>query len=153
MRVEERKEKRVVTDTWKVYIADDGTEFDDKKKCERYEIASNIDKAYKDLELIKMDFVAAPLNYDGCVDEEYCQWYSVENKDDYEKVRAYYDACTVNSVYIDEPSSYPSVICVSESEPWSSPYETEDAYGYTLDDMKNTAKEFFENFGIKVSFS
>lgn len=152
MRKEVRKEERVVVTNHTVYIASDGKEFDDEKSCERHEVCIEIDQAEKDVENLKLNFCAAPLNYDGYVNEEECDWYKVNDETDYQKLLAYYKARTGNKMDINEPFAYPSVICVSEDEAWSGPYELENAYGYTLDDMKKTAERFFAHFGIKVKF-
>lgn len=152
MRTETRSEERVVTNKYTVYIAEDGTEFDNQKACEKHEIYSAIDKVSEEVEPLEMDFCATPLNYDGYADEEYCRWFKVNDDEDYQKLLNYYRTRTENEVVIDKPLSYPSVICVSEDGWYSDPYESENAFGYTLDDMKNVAKEFFGHFGIEVSF-
>ena len=127
MRKETRKEERVVVSNYTVYIANDGTEFDSERACERHEICTEIDRTEKEVESTRFPLCAAPLNYDGYVDEEHCEWYKVNDENDYQKLIDYYRARTANEV-------------------------VENAYGYTLDDMKKTAEGFFAHFGIKVKF-
>lgn len=152
MRKETRKEERVVVSNYTVYIANDGTEFDSERACEMHEICAEIDRTEKEVEDIRLPFCAAPLNYDGYTDEDHCEWYKVNNENDYQKLIDYYRARTADEVSIDRPSAYPSVICVSEDVSWTAPYEVEYACGYTLDDMKKTAEGFFAHFGITVKF-
>lgn len=134
------KEKEV-----QVFVAEDGTEFEDKGKCEKHEAMLTLGKAKKAIEKLEIHDVrsAMPLNDDGYPSDCNCfHWYKVNDPSDVE---------LLNKVYKDEivePCSYPEIICVETTKDF---YENIcDVYTYHLSDIKNNTINFWEKFGFNV---
>lgn len=145
MRVKEETKmvKQIVT----LYVAEDGTEFENKWQCEDYEKRNGLGNLIANAEKLRIAELddCLPLSNDGLInDNNAFRWYRLENKEDFEAVhKAYGGYCFT------EPKDYPEVICVETCgyEPY-----IDDSYCYYLTDCKIMTEEFWKSLGYKVVF-
>lgn len=147
MKVIEKSEEKLVVETHNIYVADDGTEFDDQLECIRYENDKVLHKLSKIVEDFKAYFVGVPLNFDGYANEEEYEWYKINSPKEFEYLVEYYKAYTEDSCeQMKAPKTYPTIVAVNE-EGWG-----EGPYCYSMEDFKETAETFFAEFGVKITF-
>lgn len=142
-----RKEIKIVEQKVPVYICSDGTEFFDEIKAQKYETdvvhAAKIEKA-EQFRLKMLDNLL-PLTNDGLVNDcNTFRWYRVESEEDFSAVNDAFGGS------LDEPVTYPDVICV---ETVGCEVYKDDVYGYYLSQMQKTTESFWETFGQMLSFS
>lgn len=144
MKIETRKEvKEVVTS---VYIADDGTEFENKHKCETYEYdlkTKQLNEQITKLEIKELNDIA-PLDTKAryIQDNHNFKWFKVNDKKDVDLIGGVYGDGIV------EPKQYPDIICL-EIEEGTNYCES---WSLCLSEMKQETIEFWEHFGLKVNF-
>lgn len=144
MRKETRKEERVVTSNYTVYIADDGKEFDDERKCKEYEKKCKLRVIEPKFEAMKIKELngIAPLTENEEFPERDFWWFNLNTEEDYDLIVNYYDALNYDLDYMGEPDTYPTTVCVMESDSY-----VETVY---LNDIMTMTKWFFGKFGYKV---
>ena len=144
MRKETRTEERVVKSNYTVYIADDGKEFDNERKCLNYEHDIAEEKAREAIQhLVLENITVSPLTiYDDFRDVG-TTWYKVETENDFKLIQEYCDLA-YGDYYGPNIKSYPTTVCIVDSDDW---YEA-----YTLDQLMEQTKEFFGVFGMNVNF-
>lgn len=132
-----------------IYVASDGKEFDSELRCKRYEREINLSQLGNDILhlTIMREWYGDlyPLSYNTNFDDAYCNWYKLNNADDFDMIARYYsmfDSFFGNPRF-DKPTSYPCIVCVAESR--------EDKYRWafatTLDNIIQDTKQFFKKFG------
>lgn len=143
--MEIRTEKRIVEEEVRTYIACDGTEFSSENECLRYEEKLRIEESIDKIQELRIDSLndLMPLTNDGYTEEHYIYtWFELEDEEDYENLKA---AFTGNN-FPDE-LSYPEKVCVEINNEYD--YNS-DSYLYTLNDVIENAKDFFERFGLEM---
>lgn len=136
--------KKFIEEEIKLYVAEDGTEFETKKACRNYEDMilhpANIKQAEK-LRIKYLDEVI-PLSDSGLTDENNTfRWYNVENEE---------DASILNDAYRIKfkPSLvYPEIICIETAG--YEPYK-DDAYAYHVTNLKGITENFWKKLGYRV---
>ena len=145
MKIKERTEQRVVTETYNIYIADDGKEFDTKKQCEMYEKEQLFLKKEKSVNMLKLSYDLLPLTLYDDWRECDVDWYRIENETQYNTLKEYYELKGSGTEYFSAPESYPATICVTDYEEYA---ET-----YYLDTLIEVTKKYFSTFGLNVTIN
>lgn len=140
MRVEFRTKTRTVTDNFKVYISDDGKEFQTERECRKYEKEQMGTDRMKTLSKYIIGFDGIPLHADDCYSSSmYYTWFKVNNAQELHEIE---DTINDSSV-IPVPVGYPYYFCF-ETE-----YEFEGQnpdYVTSIDNCIYNAIEFFKEF-------
>ena len=132
---------KTITNTYTVYIALDGKEFDDEKKCIEYEKKlDKLDNAISSLRIYEYNNYLPITNSDEWRDCD-VHWFRVNNEDDYAAIYDYYDSHSTTD-YFREPTSYPTLMCVIDY------YDYGDVY--YMSEIIETVKLFFKDFGMNV---
>ena len=141
MKVEKRMVKPIPTEYEKeIYIANDGTEFDTKWKCQKYEEEIEAKARIESIRDLKIEFEGLPLNDDGCYsDTSTYRWYKVCNEEELDKVNEAFDDLAI-------VSQFPSFICVEMVDD----YYTGDTYIISLEQIISMTQNFFKHFGMEV---
>ena len=138
--------EKVIEQTVKTYIAEDGTEFTSESECKEYErmqmMADQIAEAEK-LRVNELDGVI-PLLQDGANPNNTFRWYQLENERDFEILKK---AC--ENGYLHGPDSYPELYCVEFVD--GNPYDAWDTYGCTFTQCKEESEQFWNWMGYKVT--
>lgn len=146
MREEKRTEERIVTSTRTIYIADDGKEFDSKTICEEYEREVKEEAAEKIIEKLRINELNGLLPLTNNDEWRDCDvsWFKLNDDSDFGMIYNYYDLRKATE-YFYEPKSYPNIMCVVEY----------DCYAdiYYIDDIIETTKDFYKDFGFDVTIS
>ena len=136
--MEERKQIKLVEKEVKIFIAEDGKEFDNKKDCIDYEKEikrSNIAGYVASLE-IEEAYNMIPIDNDlGCSISSTYTWYRVNTEKDLKAIEEYYDQF-ITCVKL------PTIIAIEEGD-WT------DFYYYDIEDIKEMVREFFDTLDIK----
>ncbi len=144
MRTETKTEQRVITDTYTVYISDNGKVFETKKACEEYEKTLKVAEYKRRIDKLKINNLddILPITLNGEDWREYnTRWYNVKDKNDYDAIYNYY---TLSSyMYYLEPESYPTVIGIVEN------YDFVDVY--SIDSIIDQVKCFFSKLNMSVN--
>ena len=143
--MEIRTKKRIVEEDVRTYIACDGTEFSFENECLRYEEKLRREESIDKIQELRIDNLndLMPLTNDGYTEEHYIYtWFELEDEEDYENLKA---AFTGN--YFPDELSYPEKVCVEINNEYD--YDS-DSYLYTLNDVIENAKDFFERFGLEM---
>lgn len=139
-----RTEVKMVKKEIKIYVADDGTEFNSNVECAKYEAELKREKlleAAKSLEIEDLDN-ELPINTDGLPNENnYFTWYKIKDAEDFEIVDNLYN----NS--LQTLDSYPEIICV-ETDNW----DNDSAWMVKLTDCKRDTEDFWLHLGYEVTF-
>lgn len=144
MQKEKRTEERVVVDNYTVYIADDGTEFDNEKDCIEYEkecIVNSIEPGIEAMKIKRLDGIA-PINVDEEFPERDFYWFNIKNADDFDNLIKYYKMRSYDTDYLYMPSEYPALVCLMEGDDY-----VETMY---FDDIIYNTKWFFNTLGYTV---
>ena len=134
--------EKVVQQTAMVYIAEDGTEFNNERNCFEYEKKLKEEKTLTELNKILIhedDFIPCNGKDNWC--NHVYKWYKVESKEQLKLINDFYGSDV-------EAQDYPEYINIEL-------YDDSDreCSGVTLTECKNYVKEFFEEgFGIKINF-
>ena len=146
MKKEIKTSQRIVTDTFTVYIADDGKEFDNKIACENYEKdlkQNELEMKISHFKIDKLDGVL-PINNAGEWRDVDASWYNVNREEDFNLIYEYYSLCS-NGDYFNKPDSFPAIMCVVDDGNY--------ADVYYLDDIINEVKSFFNIFNMNVTIT
>ena len=140
--VVEREITRVETKT--VYIAEDGTVFDSKWKCQKHEEEIQYEYAQAAIEKYHIEDLnnKTPISDSGdtCDTNEY-MWYRVPDAEAETKIRnCYKEAMSGISI-----KSYPEIIAIEDPG-------IDASYAFTLSDMEELTKNFFNELGVKTTF-
>lgn len=143
MRIEKRIVKPIPTEyETEVYIADDGTEFNDKWECKQYEERQKCIKALESIKKYKIKFEGVPLDDDGHWSNlSTYRWYKVNNEDELNEI------CEVFDDFV-SVKEYPAYVCFETSED----NYIGTASSITLEEIMEITQEFFERFGMEVEF-
>ena len=137
MRKETRKE-RIVVDTYQVYIAVDGKEFDNEKECLEHEKnlrLEELEEEVKKFAISQYEGIPPIYREEDHYNASY-YWYVIKNEETYSILREYYELEEGSDMdYFSEPDAYPAVVCVEVSYDWC---ET-----HYLKRMINFAKSYF----------
>ena len=140
--VVEREITRVETKT--VYIAEDGTQFDSKWKCQKYEEEVRFENAQAAIEKYHIEDLdnKTPISDSGdtCDTYEYL-WYRVPDA----AAEAEISNCYKEAMSNIKIKEYPEVIAIEDPG-------VDAEYAFTLSDMKELTESFFNELGIKVTF-
>ena len=144
MRIKE--EVKIIEQTIKTYIAEDGTEFTSESECRDYEKMEMLDPRIAEAEKLRVPELdgIAPLLTDGANPNNTFRWYKLESEEDFETIKK---ACDITHLW--EPDSYPELFCVETFgyEPYM-----DDGYGYPLTQCKEESLNFWNWMGYKVTF-
>lgn len=141
-KVVEREIKKIETKT--VYIAEDGTEFDNKWKCQKYEEEVRFEDAQAAIakyHIADLDNKTPISNSGDTCDTNDYLWYRVLDAEAETEIRkCYREAMSDISI-----KSYPEIIAIENPG-------IDASYAFTLSDMKELTKNFFNELGIKTTF-
>lgn len=135
-----REEKRIklVEKEEKVFIAEDGKEFDDEKDCIDYEKEikrSDIADYVASLEIEKAHDMIPIDNEGACSTMSTYTWYRVNTEKDLKAIEEYYDQVIADV-------KLPTIIAIEEGD-WT------DFYYYDIEDIKEMVREFFDTLDIE----
>ena len=136
--------KKVYVDQ-NVYIADDGTEFTNKRECEYYEKHKmELQKAWE-----KVKDLTALGDYPPCdggdnSQHRYYRWFKISNQRELDLLTI---ACGDGSIY--EVKRFPEFICVESEDP----ARFTDGYWTYLSQCKEYVRELFEGLGFSVAIA
>lgn len=136
--------KKFIEEETRVYVAEDGTEFETEKACRDYEDKILHPVNIKQAEKLRIKYLdgVIPLSNSGLTDENNTfRWYKVENKE---------DASILNDAYRIKfkPSLvYPEIICIETAG--YEPYK-DDAYAYHVTNLKEITENFWKKLGYRV---
>lgn len=137
MKIVETVKEKVISCRTEIFIADDGTEFENKYACIEYERGKHL----KSVEHLKIEEMTDwyPINCEDCREDHSFTWYKVNNEEEFDLLNvAYEDA-------LSRPKVYPETICVEED------YD-HDTWDYCLSDMFKRTESFWSRLGYAVSF-
>lgn len=132
---------RMVEEKYDVFVAEDGTTFDDESECAEYERNVKMQPVSK-LHIEKFDGLV-PLTDGMTCDGNEFYWYKVNDEDDFNTLNEYYEG------KIDEPREY---LCLEVNECYIDGLLMFDVWSYELTDIMGSIKEFMEEFRYKVKF-
>ena len=142
MKEVEREIKKVEKKS--VYIAEDGTEFDNKWKCQKYEEEVRFEDAQEAIEKYHIEELdnKTPISDSGdtCDTNEYL-WYRVPNVEAEAEISNCYKEA-MSGIFI---KHYPEIVAIEDPG-------VDASYAFTLSDMEKLTENFFNEFGIKVTF-
>ena len=143
--MEIRTEKRVVEIEDKIYIAEDGKEFDTRAACKRYEDNLQEQKVRAEaekLELKELDIYPLDTDAQYISDAHSFAWYKVNNVEEFETIRKAYNIDDFGYFKV-----YPETICVEYEGVWG-----RDAWLHKLSDMKESTIDFWKKHGFDIEF-
>ena len=144
MRVEE---KEIITKE-KVYVADDGTEFNNEPDCKEYELTKIRTERLAAIEKFRVFdlYNQIPLNDDSCFSEfnDYI-WFRFNNEEEEKEFEE------IMETVIRAGTEYPKYFCI-ETENDFDEYANVSDWTYNLEQSMNVAKRYFNMFGIDIEF-
>lgn len=145
MRIKE--EVKVVEQTVRTYIAEDGKEFQYESECRDYEERLHFTEKVKGAEELRIETLdqLTPIMYNDYLNNDNVFiWYKVESENDLKTLEEAYNVFNVLDI-----NSYPELVCV---ESIYAPYESaDDVYWYTLTSCKTDTEAFWKTMGYKVT--
>ena len=144
----ERKVKEMVPVTKTVYVAFDGTEYNDFYECKHYEELKFREQREKPLRKYRVNELddQIPINIDASFSEvnDY-RWFKVYDEDEFKELDH-----LLGDKGLEKPETYPGYICIECENYECDGWDTD--YSYTLDESIKVTKTYFEKFGIRVEF-
>ena len=149
------KQVEAVTTERTKYICSDGTEFYDEDAANTWEFLLSI----SDIRITSMNNVV-PFFDDEANMVDYA-WFRLNSESDYDKMVKYYEYmyrdCNYEEYGVMDRDYYESVVNLVKPEHFPYPYycvkEGDNACcGFTMEDIKNGAKKFFDRIGVEISF-
>lgn len=131
-----RNETKQIVQEYEVWIADDGTEFEDKESCFRYELDCQENA-------MRIQSLGASIPPPGITDfnpKNIARWYLLKNEDDASVLSMYYDTFI-------KCDQFPQAVCLEVDHD----FNYYDCYAHTLNNMVDGINEIFEKFGYKVN--
>lgn len=128
-----RNETKQIVQEYEVWIADDGTEFEDKEKCFIHELNCKANA-------MRIQSLGASTPPPGIMDfnpKNIARWYLLKNEDDASVLAMYYN------VFI-KCDQFPQTVCLEVDYDFG-------CYAHTLNNMVDGINEIFEKFGYKVN--
>lgn len=137
------KQVEAVTIERTKYICSDGMEFYDEVAANTWEFMLSV----IDIRIMSMDNVVPFFDEEANM-VDYA-WFRLNSESDYDKMVKYYeymyrdyDESVVN---LEKPAHFPyPYYCVKEGD--------NGCCGFTIEDIKNGAKKFFDRIGVEISF-
>jgi hypothetical protein len=132
-----KREKKLIEK--EVYVASDGTEFNNEYDCKAYEK----DLLYKSLNVQKLETDIDYLPFCNCSDDDDSSytWYYVKNEEELNRLIELYE-CEVEEI-----DKYPEWVCIEE---YRGEYE-DDNYMHKLSDSIEYAKTLLNKLGYTMT--
>ena len=135
---------RVIEEKYDVFIAEDGISFNTESECKEYERNTMMQPVSK-LHINKLDGWI-PLTDGMTSDGNEFYWYKVKNKEEFDILNMYYEG------NVDEPKTYPEILCLEITEYYVSGRREWDVYTYKFSHIQKSIVDFMKEFGYKVKF-
>lgn len=137
------KQVEAVTTERTKYICSDGMEFYDEVAANTWEFMLSV----IDIRIMSMDNVV-PF-FDEEANMVNYAWFRLNSESDYDKMVKYYEYMYRDydeyAVNLEKPTRFPyPYYCVKEGD--------NACCGFTIEDIKNGAKKFFDRIGVEISF-
>lgn len=144
MKIEKRTTQRMITDTYMIYVSEDGKEFNNETECKNYEKDLEETKLEKLISTFKIDKLDGVLPVTDNDEWRECdiRWYDVKNENDYKMIYNYYGLHSDNE-YFYVPEFYPAIMCVVDDGHF--------ADVYYMNNIIKQVKHFFNRFNIDIS--
>lgn len=135
-----REETKIVTETRKIYVALDGTEFDDKLCCIDYEDELKRKQAEQSVEDLRIQAEAEWPGLQGNMNYFELLYFRINSKEDLERVEKAYQLTRVWSFRdLKDKIHYPDILCVVDDD--------EGFRCYLVSELVEEANQFLAQFG------
>lgn len=135
-----REETKIVTETRKVYVAFDGTEFDDKLRCIDYEDELKQKQAEESVEDLRIQTEAEWPGLQGNMNYFELLYFRINSKEDLKRVeKAYRLSKLWNFRDFENRIHYPDILCVVDDD--------EGFRCYLVSELVEEANQFLAQFG------
>lgn len=135
-----REETKIVTETRKVYVAFDGTEFDEKLRCIDYEDELKRKQAEQSVEDLRIQAEVEWPGLQGNMNYFELLYFRINSKKDLERVEKAYQLTRVWSFRdLKDKVRYPDILCVVDDD--------EGFRCYLVSELVEEADQFLTQFG------
>ena len=134
--------EKISTESTKIYVAQDGTEFTSRSKCHQYEINKNIDSFFTELEKYRIkDIDELPLLCEEVSGSSTFFWYLLDTKEANEN---FTEACEKYYDEYFEPLDDLNIVCIEKYN--------DSIFLHSFEKSVRDCIRFFKDFDIKVDF-
>ena len=131
-----RNETKQIVQEYDVWIADDGTEFEDKESCFYHELDCKVSA----MRIKSLGGFTFPPGITDFNQKNAARWYLLKNEDDASVLAMRYDTFV-------KCDQFPQAVCLEIDYEFG----CSTVYAHTLNNMVDGINEIFEKFGYKVN--